>query len=205
MTQLSNCKIFDMKKFKVLLSCFILIGFLYSCTAPVSENKEKEETNAETKAEEKKESPKTAVCKTEEKKEGPDPIITKSCQYGNIQTKSVGYPDMKGRYSYSYELMLSGKKVKNSVIFNDKMPELLSKLNDKILKEYSESYNAEDSKDCFSGMPKNPKFKMDDLSIDLDDKNMIFNVSFGLPGMCLALDGSIVSIPLEEIENYLKK
>ena len=194
-----------MKKFKVLLSCFILIGFLYSCTAPVSENKEKEETKAETKTEEKKESPKTAVCKTEEKKEGPDPIITKSCQYGNIQTKSVGYPDMKGRYSYSYELMLNGKKVKNSVIFNDKMPELLSKLNDKILKEYSESYNAEDTKDCFSGMPKNPKFKMDDMSIDLDDKNMIFNVSFGLPGMCLALDGSIVSIPLEEIENYLKK
>jgi hypothetical protein len=198
-----------MKKFKVLLSAFILIGFLHSCTAPVSENKEKEETKeetkTETKTEEKKESPKTAVCKTEEKKEGPDPIITKNCQYGNIQTKSVGYPDMKGRYSYSYELMLDGKKVKNSVIFNDKMPELFSKLNDKILEEYSKFYNAEDSKDCFSGMPKNPKFKMDDLSIDLDDKNMIFNVSFGLPGMCLAVDASIISIPLEEIEAYLKK
>lgn len=194
-----------MKKFTILFSAFLLVGFLFSCASPLTENKEKEETKEETKTEEKKEVPKTAVCKTEEKKEGPDPIITKNCQYGNIQTKSVGYPDMKGRYSYSYELMFDGKKVKNSEIFNKKMPELLSKLNDKILKEYSESYNAEDSKDCFSGMPKNPKFKMDDLSIYLDDKNMIFNVSFGLPGMCLAVDGSIVSIPLEEIETYLKK
>lgn len=198
-----------MKNITILFAAFLLGGLLFSCASQLTENKEKEETKEEpkeeTKTEEKKEVLKTAVCKTEEKKEGPDPIITKNCQYGNIQTKSVGYPDMKGRYSYSYELMFDGKKVKNSEIFNKKMPELLSKLNDKILKEYSESYNAEDSKDCFSGMPKNPKFKMDDLSIDLDDKNMIFNVSFGLPGMCLAVDGSIVSIPLEEIETYLKK
>jgi len=194
-----------MKKFKVFFAALILICYFISCTAPASEHAENEEIKNETKAEEKKESPKTAICKTEEKKEGPDALITKSCQYGNIQTKSIGYPDMKGRYSYSYELLLNGKKVKNSAIFNDKMPELLSKLNDKFLKEYSEYYNAEDSKSCFSGMPKNPKFKMDDLSINFDDRNIIFNVSFGLPEICLAVDGSIVSIPLEEIETYLKK
>jgi hypothetical protein len=111
-----------MKKITILFSAFLLVGLLFSCASPLTENKEKEETKEEpkeaTKTEEKKEVPKTAVCKTEEKKEGPDPIITKNCQYGNIQTKSVGYPDMKGRYSYSYELMFDGKKVKNSEIFN---------------------------------------------------------------------------------------
>lgn len=64
--------------------------------------------------------------------------MIKNCQFGNIQARSEGYPDNKGRYSYTYEISFNGKKVNNEDIFNEKMPELLSKLNEKILKVYKE-------------------------------------------------------------------
>jgi hypothetical protein len=79
------------------------------------------------------------------------------------------------------------------------------KLNQKILKEYTAFYNAEDTKDCFDGKPKTPSFTIDDMGIDFDEDKINFNVSYGLPDICLAVDGTIISLSLEEIEPYLKK
>ena len=112
---------------------------------------------------------------------------------------------MKGRFSYNYSVLLNGKKVKNEAIFNDKLPELLGKLNKKILKDYTTFYTAEETKDCFDGMPKNPTFSINDMGIDFEDDKINFNVIFGLPGMCMSVDGTIISLSLEEIEPYLKK
>jgi hypothetical protein len=197
-----------MKRLTLLLSFILTICTLYSCAPSTSsENKKTADIEGESKPDDNKEKPLAkVVCKNEEKSgEGEDAILIKNCQFGNIQTRSEGYPDNKGRYSYAYEISFNGKKVKNEAIFNEKMPELLSKLNEKILKDYKEYYNAEDTRDCFEGMDKNPKFTMNDMGIDFDEDKIIFNISFGLSGACMSVDGTNVSLSMEELAPYLKK
>jgi hypothetical protein len=203
-----------MKKISLLLTTIALVGFLYSCSNQAEEEKQpqfirmepiEESNNDDNKSKEKKEPKSIVECKKEEKKEALGPILVKTCKYRNIKTISEGYPDMKGRYSYNYEVMLNDKKVKNEDIFNNKSAELLGKLNQKILKDYTTFYNAEETKDCFDGMPKNPTFSFNDMGIDFEDDKINFNVIFGLPGMCMSVDGTIISLSLEEIEPYLKK
>mgnify|MGYP006908383955 CR=1 FL=1 len=188
-----------MKKSAFLL--FALFLFLaFSCTQTIqSDNNQSDEI--------KKEQSIKAVCINNEKKgEDPSsPILIKECQYKNIKCRSEGYPDNKGRYSYVYEIMLEDKKVKNSDIFNHKINDLSVLLNSRILKDYKELYNSQDTKECFEGMDENPIFSIDDLGIEFDDNQIKFNVTFGLSGVCMSADGTSVSMSLEEIEPFLKK
>ena len=198
-----------MKKLNLFLTTLALIVFFCSCSDSASKVKNPEfvriepmeDTKANLKSNEGKEPKAKVECKKQEKSNE----SIKICKYGNIETKTEGFADMKGRFSYGYSVMLNGKKVKNEEIFNDKLPELLNKLNQKILKDYTAFYNAEDTKDCFEAKPKNPKFSINDMGIDFEDDKINFNVIFGLSEMCMSVDGTIISISLDEIEPYLKK
>lgn len=150
-------------------------------------------------------------CTEDESKneDGGDPIITKTCLFRSFKSVAKGYPDFKGRYSYEYTLTKKNEKetyteIKNSMLFNDKKNELLSLINSKIAKEYSSLAKNPDTKDCFSGNTFVP-FNFDQMGITFSDNVMNFEVSFGLPGACMSVDGSIVSIELSEIQQYLNE
>lgn len=150
-------------------------------------------------------------CTEDESKneDGGDPIITKTCLFRSFKSVAKGYPDFKGRYSYEYTLSKKNEKdtyteIKNSMLFNDKKNELLSLINAKIAKEYSSLAKNPDTKDCFSGNTFVP-FNFDQMGITFSDNVMNFEVSFGLPGACMSVDGSIVSIDLNEIQQYLNE
>lgn len=152
-----------------------------------------------------------ATCSEKESKNeyGHDPILTKTCLYKKYKTISKGYPDYKGRYSYEYSVFMkqvngSNVQIKNATLFNENKNELLSIINSKIEKDYKSYSNNPETKDCFEGASFTP-FNFDQLGIYFDDDQINFNVTFGLCGACMSVDGTIVSFNLDEIQKYLNE
>ena len=79
---------------------------------------------------------------------------------------------------------------------------MLSIINSKIEKDYKSYSNDPETKDCFEGASFTP-FNFDQLAIDFDVNKINFNVTFGLSGACMSVDGTIISFNLDEIQNYL--
>jgi hypothetical protein len=151
----------------------------------------------------------TCTEKKSKNKEGGDPILTKTCLYKKYKTISKGQPDYKGRYSYEYSVFKKQEngsyvQIKNAALFNENKNELLSIINSKIEKDYKTYSNDSETKDCFEGTSFTP-FEFDQLGIDFDVDKINFNVTFGLSGACMSVDGTIVSFTLEEIQKYLNK
>ncbi len=141
--------------------------------------------------------------------EGDDPILVKTCLYKKFKTISKGYPDYKGRYSYDYsvyEKQENGSyvQIKNATLFNENKNELLSIINSKIEKDYKSYSNDPENKDCFQGALFIP-FNFDQLAIDFDFDKINFNVTFGLSGDCMHVDGTFVSFNLDEIQKYFNE
>mgnify|MGYP006269095117 CR=1 FL=1 len=130
-----------------------------------------------------------------------DPEIIDSCHYKNISAVSFGTADYKGRYSYGYTLFLQNRSVKNHEIINENLAELEDLLNRDVRAEYDDMLPHSES--CFEGFSL-PSYKIDDFGIAFDDSCMVFNLSFGLPGACMAFDGVSVRYKLKDIEKYLK-
>jgi hypothetical protein len=79
---------------------------------------------------------------------------------------------------------------------------LLSIINTKIRKDYNQFAKDPESSTCFEGSSFTP-FKFDELGIDFNGDDINFHVTFGLAGACMSVDGTIVSIPLKDIQKYL--
>jgi hypothetical protein len=146
-------------------------------------------------------------------KETPDsgglPLFTKTCLYRTFKTIVKGYPDYKGRYSYTYSLYkkdVTGGyiQIKNAMLFNENKNELLSIVNAKIEKDYMSFYNDPESRDCFDGASFMP-YTIDQLGIEFSTYGINFNVAFGLSGACMSVDGTKVSFNFDEIRKYLKE
>ena len=138
-----------------------------------------------------------------------NPGITKTCLYKKYKTISKGYPDYKGRYSYVYSLFKKQEngsyvQIKNATLFNENKKQLLSIINSKIKKDYYSYANYSETKDCFEGAKFTP-FNFDQLGINFDADNINFNVTFGLSGACMSVDGTIISFNLDEIQKYLNE
>lgn len=131
---------------------------------------------------------------------------TKTCTWRNFKSVANGAGDMQGRMSYSYILYKkSGEnfsKIKNADLFNDKKQELLNLVNEKIKADYKKFSADPESSSCFEGVRLRP-FSLKDLGITFSDTGMEFHASFGLDESCMAVDGTIVTIPYPEISNYL--
>jgi len=148
------------------------------------------------------------VCKeTEEKIDGQSSIIN-TCTWTNYKSVATG-SDYKGKTFWSYEIykLINGSyaKIKNSQLFNDKKGQLLSIINKKIKTHFIELSKDPENKVCFSGVEKAPEFTFDNLDVFLDKGGFAFSYSFGLPTVCVAVDGDVISFKLNEIEPYLKK
>ena len=137
-----------------------------------------------------------------------DPSITKTCLYKTYKTISVGTPDYKGRYSWEHSVFKKQEngsyvQIENALMFKENKNELLSIINSKIEKDYIESSNYPDAKDCFEGFSFTP-FNYDQIGISFNDNNEIqFTVVFGLCDACRCYDLSFVSFNLDEIQEYL--
>ena len=151
------------------------------------------------------------TCTEEESKNenGGDPILTKTCLYKTYKFISTGFPDFKGRYSYEYSVYkkqenASYAQIKNNSLFNKNKNELLTIINSKIEKDYKSYSNDPETKDCFQGASFEP-FDFDQLGISFSEDKIEFNVTFGLGGACMNVDGTVVSFNLDEIQKYLSE
>jgi len=150
----------------------------------------------------------SCVEKESKNPDGVDPITTKTCIYKKYKSVTKGYPDYKGRYSYNYFIYLKQEngsylKIKNAALFNENKTELLYLINEKIKKEFNLLANDLESKDCFEGISLDP-FSFDQIGIEFADNSINFCVTFGLPGVCMAVDGTSISFKLDEIQKFLK-
>lgn len=151
-----------------------------------------------------------ATCSIKEKKNeyGGEPTIIKTCLYKNYKSISIGEADYKGRYTYSYVLYKKENnkfmKIENESLFNKNRNKLLSIINTKFQNDYKEYSLDPESKYCFEGTTL-PNFSFKEIGIEFDDDKIRFNVSFGLPSACMAVDGSTVSFNFDEIQGYLNE
>jgi hypothetical protein len=143
----------------------------------------------------------------EKNEDGPDSIIIKKCFIKHFKIISTGYPDYKGRYTFEEELYLKKNnkfiKISNSEMFKSNQSELLLTINNKIQEDFLNFRTDPNSKDCFEGIDSIPKYSLNDLNISFEGNNIWFEVTFGLNSACRAVDGTIVSFPIDQISKYL--
>ncbi len=136
-----------------------------------------------------------------------EPTKIESFYFKDFKSVITGVPDEKNRYTYTFELFQKVgndyQKVSNSTLFNDKKGELLTIINQKILKDYTNAYKA-DAK-CFKNATP-PVFDYKNLGIEFKDGKMNFYASFDFTTEnCFYLYGyTSVEFTNEEIEKYLK-
>ncbi len=135
-----------------------------------------------------------------------DSKLITTCTYKNYKTISIGEPDHRGLYMYSYQLLknINNKYVpiKNTQLFNENKMELLGIINDKIKADFYSYASDEETMECFEGVAE-PDVTFEDLHITFSGAGINISVSFGLPYSCLSVDEGLSTFDLEEIEYYL--
>ena len=175
----------------ILISSLILLNF--SCGQTESTNGTKPKTIA------------NVECKSTEIVTDPEyyPLTLDSCSYKNIVTTKYGTPDDRERYSYSYKVFIdigdSLKQLKNHQLFNDNLLALEDSLN-RVVKIKFDELKALPT-DCFKDFE--PRYyKIDDFGLSFEDDYIIFNLTFGFEGACLAVEGINVKIRLQDMDKY---
>jgi hypothetical protein len=141
--------------------------------------------------------------------DGKDPIIVRTCFIKNFKFKETSYPDYVGRYfdsEHKVYVLVNKKYIRtvNSNVFSKKQDELVSIINERIQKDFKNFSSDSTDKECFAGLDSIPEYKMNDFEISFQKNEIWFEVNWGLTGACRAVDGTIVSFKLSEIQKYLK-
>ena len=145
---------------------------------------------------------------TKEKSEYSDLLRIKTCEFNNHLFKSIGKPDYKDRYSYSYELLQIGKTettiIRNSDFFNDSGIELEKIINVKLKAEYDSNSKIPEISNCMKWIDFR-YYKLNEFGISFTDKNqMEFNINYGIGSACFNVSSSSVIMEISELEKYLK-
>ena len=150
------------------------------------------------------------TCTEKELKNGnaQDPILVKTCYIKNFKFVEVSRPDYTGRYDSEYKLFVrvnnKYQRTVNSSLFNKDQGKLVSIINERIQKEYKDDLANPEVKDCLDGLDSIPTYKMNDFEISFFKNEIWFQVHWGLGSVCRAVDGSIVTFKITEVEKYLK-
>ncbi len=152
--------------------------------------------------------PNKAICTETTTGEEGEQKITKTCIWGDFKSVSIGYEDGRGHLDWEHGLYrkLNGKyaKVSNGELFGTKRSEVLTIFNAQISKDYQAISTERESKDCFAGMERTaPHYTFDKMGLYFDGENAFFSVSYGLITACRAVDGTIITLPLETIKPFL--
>ena len=140
--------------------------------------------------------------------EDSDLEIIKTCAFNNYLFKSIGVPDYKGRYSYSYEIaQIKNKdtlKIFNSDFFNDKANELEMIINDKLKAKYESDSEIPEINECMLWIDFR-YYNLNEFGISFSETNqMEFNINYEIGSACFNVSSSSVVMELSEIEKYLK-
>jgi hypothetical protein len=150
----------------------------------------------------------TCVEKEEKIEDNSEPRIISTCTWGNYKIVKVGEADFKGRYNYQTTLykLVNGQYqvIQNEDLFNQKKAQLLANINQKISVDYAALVKDKNNRDCLGNRKTAPKLKFNDMQIDFTEKGFDFNISYGMPGACLAIDGTILSYKFEVLKQYLQ-
>lgn len=153
--------------------------------------------------------PLTTRCSEKEvpSSDGDMPSIDRTCFFRDFKAHALGAADHKGRYTYTYTMYRKDGEgwvqVSNATLFQQALlPELEVDINQRIKKDY-ETLKADDG-GCFNGFRFEP-FLVNQLGIYFKDDQIFFAATFGLPEACMAVDGTIVSYRLTEIQRYLEQ
>ena len=135
------------------------------------------------------------------------PVTESTCLFRDFKAHAVGTPDYKGRYSHVYTLYRrEGQgwvQVSNATLFQaERLNELEKIINQRIRTDVASM--RPDAQECFSGF-KLEDYLVNQLGIYFRDDQMFFSVSFGLSAACMAVDGTVVSFTLKEIQPYLSQ
>jgi hypothetical protein len=205
--ELSNLR----DKFNILNNDFLLLKTRLDSLTGFSESLNKNRNNKEDEALKAPLTLSKVTCTEKEtpNKYGGEPIITKTCLFKKYKIISKGTPDYKGRYSYEYSVFKKQEngnytQVKTNSLFNKNKSELLSIVNDEIEKEFYAYYNNPEIKHCFEGISFTP-FNFDQIGISFNSNKIDFHVTFGLCLACMAVDGTVVSFDLDEMQKYIEE
>ena len=150
----------------------------------------------------------TCVEKEEKVEDNTEPTITNTCTWGNYKMVKVGEADFKGRYNYETTLykLKNGQYevIQNEDLFNQNKAQLLANINQKITIEYAALVKDKSNRQCIGNRKTAPKVNFNDMQIDFTEKGLNFTISYGMPGACLAIDGTILSYNFEALKQYLQ-
>ncbi len=146
--------------------------------------------------------------KTKADPEYSDSVLIKICKFNNHLFKSIGTPDNKGRYSYTYKLLRINKndtlKINNSDFFNVKANELEKLINGKLKTEYESNFKIPEINNCMKWIDFR-YYKLNEFGISFTNKNqMEFNIDYGIGSACFNVSSSFVVLDYSEIEYYMK-
>lgn len=150
-------------------------------------------------------------CTEKEKKSDESfvPIIIKTCFLKNFKFVSTSYPDPEGRYFFSdHEVFIKqGNQYigcSNSDVFNKNQDQLVAIINKRIRADFKKYSTDSTLADCLEGIDSIPLYRMNDFDISFEGKEIWFEVQWGDRTICRAVNGTVVTLSLNEIERYLR-
>lgn len=133
----------------------------------------------------------------------PDTIRTVTYSWAGYEFKSESGTDYKGRNWVNYALAKGEDTLKNSAIFNNKLPKLMRNLNVNFKKQFDENKAVEDYKDCLENITF-ANFTMDSLDMGIDqNKEFTFRAYFDVGMACLPVMYAWITLPYKDIKPYL--
>jgi len=134
-----------------------------------------------------------------------DPVVIKTCTYGLLVSKTLGTPDFKGRYSYTYKIVHANSQdsesIPVSVLFSveqDKFQVLiLGNLNASLEVLLADAENHE----CLQDIGFN-EFNIDTLSVEFDPGVIRFHYALNVGGACMNVSSFSVELDPDRLVSF---
>lgn len=147
--------------------------------------------------------------------DGKDSLLVDSCRIRNYLIMDTCSEDRVGRCVWSGSLYTERngtfEPIRNSDMFNERLPELERRINDSLRAEAKRDLTDTSNAECISDeasqrMDSLPEYSINDLHIEtISEKEMYFTISTGIyGGACAPIWDLIASIPYAELMPYIK-
>jgi hypothetical protein len=138
-----------------------------------------------------------------------DPELINTCRWRHYETIENGVPDAKGRYSWSTLITDlnddTGRGVANASLFiENKIPELEQKINERLAEDFKALMESEPN--CFKKKKEYTNYSLKDMRISISDASEItFEVIYGLPDECFAVNAASTSFKIAELRAFFSE
>ena len=135
-----------------------------------------------------------------------DPELMNTCVWRRYEVIENGMPDTKGRYTWSTTMtdktMGDNAQMRNQQLFiESKIPELEAKINERLAEDFKALQETDAA--CFKKKKEYTNFALKDMRISLSDASEIsFEVIYGLPDECFAVNAASTTFKISELRSY---